>query len=94
MLAKLDPALLDRLSFPLGGLVEGRGSARLPATPGRCADKRESQDSASWLGLGGRAFLQRHSLRPGRPGEIVDRDGHVLGRHEGQYNFTVGQRRD
>ena len=28
-----------------------------------------------------------------RPGEIVDRDGHVLGRHEGQHDFTVGQRR-
>ena len=28
-----------------------------------------------------------------RPGEIVDRQGRVLGRHEGQHNFTVGQRR-
>ena len=28
-----------------------------------------------------------------RPGEIVDRQGTVLGRHEGQHNYTVGQRR-
>jgi tRNA-uridine 2-sulfurtransferase len=28
-----------------------------------------------------------------RAGEIVDRDGRVLGRHDGQHNFTVGQRR-
>src|SRR5215210_2962519 len=63
MLAKLDPALLDRLSFPLAG-------------------------------LGGRAFLQRHGgPRLRSPGEIVDRQGRVLGRHEGHHNYTVGQRR-
>src|SRR5918999_3205956 len=66
MLAKLDPALLDRLSFPLGGLTK---------------------DAV-------RALLRRHG-GPGmrRPGEIVDRDGRVLGRHDGQHEFTVGQRR-
>src|SRR5919198_2766494 len=44
MLAKLDPALLDRLSFPLGGLTKGavRALAREAGLP--VADKRESQD--------------------------------------------------
>ena len=34
-------------------------------------------------------------LRPGaaEPGEIVDLDGRVLGRHDGIIHFTVGQRR-
>ena len=34
-------------------------------------------------------------LRPGAsgPGDIVDLDGHVLGRHDGIIHFTVGQRR-
>jgi len=34
-------------------------------------------------------------LMPGAadPGEIVDLDGHVLGRHSGIIHFTVGQRR-
>ena len=27
------------------------------------------------------------------PGEIVDLEGHVLGHHEGTYNFTIGQRK-
>ena len=94
MLAKLDPALLDRLSFPLGGLTKDavRALARDAGLP--VADKRESQDLCFVAGLGGRAFLRRHGgpkLR--RPGEIVDRDGRVLGRHEGQHEFTVGQRR-
>jgi tRNA-specific 2-thiouridylase len=94
MLAKLDPGLLDRLSFPLGGLTKDsvRALAREAGLP--VADKRESQDLCFVAGLGGRAFLQRHGgPRLCRPGEIVDRQGTVLGRHEGQHNYTVGQRR-
>jgi tRNA-uridine 2-sulfurtransferase len=94
MLAKLDPALLDRLSFPLGGLTKDavRALARDAGLP--VADKRESQDLCFVAGLGGRAFLRRHGgPRLRRPGEIVDRDGRVLGRHEGQHEFTVGRRR-
>jgi tRNA-specific 2-thiouridylase len=94
MLAKLDPALLDRISFPLGGLTKDavRALARDAGLP--VADKRESQDLCFVAGLGGRAFLQRHGgPRLRRPGDIVDRSGRVLGRHEGQHNFTVGQRR-
>ena len=94
MLAKLDPALLDRLSFPLGGLTKDavRALAREAGLP--VADKRESQDLCFVAGLGGRAFLQRHGgPRLRRPGEIVDRQGRVLGRHEGHHNYTVGQRR-
>jgi tRNA-uridine 2-sulfurtransferase len=94
MLARLDPALLDRLTFPLGGLTKDavRALAREAGLP--VADKRESQDLCFVAGLGGRAFLQRHGgPRLRRPGEIVDRSGRVLGTHDGQHNFTVGQRR-
>ena len=94
MLAKLDPALLHRLSFPLGGLTKAavRQLARDAGLP--VADKRESQDLCFVAGLGGRAFLQRHGgPRLRTPGEIVDRQGRVLGRHEGHHNYTVGQRR-
>jgi tRNA-uridine 2-sulfurtransferase len=94
MLAKLDPARLDRLSFPLGGLTKDavRALAREAGLP--VADKRESQDLCFVAGLGGRAFLQRHGgPRLRKPGEIVDAGGRVLGRHDGQHEFTVGQRR-
>ncbi len=95
MLARLDPAELARLSFPLGSLTKDavRALAREAGLP--VADKRESQDLCFVAGLGGRGFLRRHGgarLRE-RPGPIVDRDGRVLGRHEGQHEYTVGQRR-
>jgi tRNA-specific 2-thiouridylase len=94
MLAKLGPELLDRLSFPLGGLTKDavRALAREAGLP--VADKRESQDLCFVAGLGGREFLLRHGgPRLRRPGDIVDRGGTVLGRHGGQHNYTVGQRR-
>jgi tRNA-uridine 2-sulfurtransferase len=94
MLARLEPAMLERLSFPLGGLTKDavRELARDAGLP--VADKRESQDLCFVAGLGGRAFLQRHGgPRLRRAGEIVDREGRVLGGHDGHHNFTVGQRR-
>jgi tRNA-specific 2-thiouridylase len=93
MLARLDPALLGRLSFPLGGLTKGtvRSLAREAGLP--VADKRESQDLCFAAGLGTKAFLRRHRAGPRRPGRIVHLDGRDLGRHEGQHAFTVGQRR-
>src|SRR5829696_3064079 len=94
MLARLEPRELERLSFPLGSLTKDcvRVLAREAGLP--VADKRESQDLCFVAGLGGRAFLRRHGgPRLRRPGPIVDRDGNVLGRHDGQHEFTVGQRR-
>jgi tRNA-specific 2-thiouridylase len=94
MLARLEPELLDRLSFPLGALTKYavRALARDAGLP--VADRRESQDLCFAAGLGNRAFLRRHgapALR--RPGRIVHLDGRELGGHDGQDAFTVGQRR-
>jgi tRNA-specific 2-thiouridylase len=94
MLARLDPAALDRLSFPLGGLTKPavRALARDAGLP--VADRRESQDLCFLAGLGGGAFLRRHGgRRMAGTGEIVTRDGEVVGSHGGHQNYTVGQRR-
>jgi tRNA-uridine 2-sulfurtransferase len=94
MLARLKPEQLERLSFPLGALTKDsvRALAREAGLP--VADKRESQDLCFVAGIGGRGFLRRHGgPRLSRGGEIVDRQGRVLGHHDGQHQFTVGQRR-
>ena len=97
MLAALPTARLDRVWFPLGDLTkpEVRQLARDAALP--VADKPESQDLCFLAGAGGReAFLRRHApdlVADDRGGEIVDADGHVVGRHTGHRHFTVGQRR-
>ncbi len=94
MLARVDPNVLDRLSFPLGSLSKDavRAFARESGLP--VADRRESQDLCFVAGLGARGFLRRHGgPRLRRPGPLVERDGRVVGSHEGQHEFTVGQRR-
>jgi tRNA-specific 2-thiouridylase len=93
MLAGLAPASLARLRFPLGELTkpevrELAAQAQLPV-----ARAPESQDLCFLAGTGKAAFLARHGGLRDRPGEVVDRAGHVVGRHRGHHHFTVGQRR-
>ena len=98
MLARVDPAHLASLDFPLGELTkpEVRDIARANALP--VAERPESQDLCFLAGTDGRSFLRRHggpapAPRGGRRGQIVDLRGRVVGTHDGQHLFTVGQRR-
>jgi tRNA-specific 2-thiouridylase len=94
MLARLDPGLLERLWFPLGELTKPAVRALARKAGLAVADKPESQDLCFVAGVGGPAFLRRHAgARLGGGGELVASDGRVLGRHDGQHEFTVGQRR-
>jgi len=86
-------AQLAFLRFPLGGQPKD-ATRRLAADLGLAvADKPDSQDIC-FVPQGSYADVVK-KLRPGaiEPGEIVDLDGQVLGRHEGVIHFTIGQRR-
>ena len=84
---------LEFLRFPLGELTKDttRALARHFGLP--IADKRDSQDIC-FVPNGSYARLVER-LRPEarEPGDIVDRRGRVLGRHNGIAHFTVGQRK-
>jgi tRNA-specific 2-thiouridylase len=93
MLARLDPASLDRIWFPLG---EATDKAHIRELAKRAklsvADKPDSQDLCFLAGVGKDNLLKRQGLEK-VPGQIVDTQGTVLGHHDGQQAFTVGQRR-
>jgi tRNA-specific 2-thiouridylase len=93
MLAALKPESLARMRFPLGELrkPEVRAIAARAGLP--VAAKVDSQDLCFLAGTSRARFMARHGAIDERPGEIVDSAGAVLGRHEGQHRFTVGQRR-
>jgi tRNA-uridine 2-sulfurtransferase len=84
---------LRYLRFPLGDLAksEVRRIALEAGLP--VASKPDSQDIC-FVPDGDYASLVKR-LRPETeaPGDIVDLDGRVLGRHRGVVHFTVGQRR-
>ncbi|MEY2957228.1 MAG: tRNA 2-thiouridine(34) synthase MnmA [Gemmobacter sp.] len=85
---------LEYLRFPLGGLASKAETRALAARYGLpVADKPDSQDICFVPNGNYAAVIER--LRPGAadPGEIVDTEGRVLGRHEGVIHYTVGQRR-
>jgi tRNA-specific 2-thiouridylase len=92
MLARLTPAELDRLWFPLGELEKPQVRERARAAQLPVAERAESQDLCFLAGTHQQDFVRRHG-GPARAGEIVDLAGNLLGRHDGQHNFTVGQRR-
>ncbi len=92
MLARLDPGRLRRLWFPLG--TQGKDETRAEAERAGLAVARraESQEACFLAGDDYRSFLGRHGLAP-RPGRIVDESGAELGRHDGFWRFTPGQRK-
>lgn len=93
MLAALSRSAVTRLRFPLGELTkpEVRRLAREAGLD--VAGKPDSQDLCFLAGTGRASFLARHGGMRRRPGDIVDSDGAVLGRHDGHHGFTVGQRK-
>ncbi len=88
------PEQLDYLRFPLGHLKtkdETRALARKYNL--EVADKPDSQDICFVPDGNYAGVIEK--LRPGaaEPGDIVDQDGNILGKHNGVIHYTVGQRR-
>lgn len=86
-------AQLHRLGFPLGGLDKAavRELARLFDLG--IAGKPDSQDICFVPGGDYRAVVRKLRPEADTPGDIVDMEGVVRGRHAGLIGYTVGQRR-
>jgi len=86
-------AQLDYLRFPLGDLPKAavRDVARELALA--VADKPDSQDICFVPDGDYARVVEKVRPEAAEGGDIVDREGQVLGRHRGLIHFTVGQRR-
>jgi tRNA-specific 2-thiouridylase len=85
---------LEYLRFPLGHLPSKDATRALAAEHGLVvADKPDSQDICFVPDGNYAGVIEK--LRPGvvEPGDIVDTNGTVLGRHNGVIHYTIGQRR-
>ncbi len=92
-LAGMTQEMLEQVLFPVGAMTkeEVRGLARAHNLPN--AEKAESQDICFVPDGDYRGFVRRMAEEMEAGGEILDRNGQVLGHHEGLSGFTVGQRR-
>lgn len=93
VLYKLTQKILSHLLFPLGETVKEevrRDARRLELN---IAEKPESMEICFVTQNSYRDFVKIHRPRAFVPGNIVDVDGRVLGRHEGVAGYTIGQRK-
>lgn len=85
---RVPSSVLEKVRFPLANIPKSE-VFRIAKEKGlAAADKEESQDF-----IPEEYFDQLFSDKPALPGDIIDLDGKVLGKHRGIEHYTIGQRR-
>ena len=92
-LALMPRAQLEVTHFPLAGWKKDQVRAALQERGIQSCAGRESQEICFIPENDYRFFLENQEVTLPGPGPIVDVQGHVLGRHQGLYAYTLGQRR-
>ncbi|MFC1669359.1 tRNA 2-thiouridine(34) synthase MnmA [Spirochaetota bacterium] len=80
--------LLSKIMFPLGSMTKDRVREKAKELDIEIAFRPESQDF-----IAGGDYSPLFKDVKVQPGDIIDEEGNVLGRHNGIMYYTVGQRR-
>ena len=94
MLWQLSQKQLARTLMPLAGLTKNEVRKTAEEAGLEVAGKRDSQEICFVLDGGYAEYIDAHvdgKLPP--PGDFIDEEGNILGRHKGIVNYTVGQRK-
>lgn len=94
VLYNIDRTIIDKIIFPLGGFKnkdEIRKIANEYNIP--TANKPDSEDICFVPNGDYKDFLEKNSDIKSVEGNIVDRNGNILGKHLGLYRYTIGQRK-
>ncbi len=82
---------LEKTLFPIGEFKSKAEVRQLAKKFGLAtADKKDSQGICFVGKVGIREFLQQYVSA--KPGNIVDKNGKIIGRHDGAIFYTIGQR--
>ncbi|MBI1920856.1 MAG: tRNA 2-thiouridine(34) synthase MnmA [Geobacter sp.] len=79
--------------FPLGGMTKPEVREIAARNKLRVAEKSESQEICFVPDDDYVRFLEEERGQGRLSGDIVDKSGRKLGRHDGTYRYTIGQRR-
>ena len=93
VLYTLTQSQLARIRFPLGGMTKTRVREHALSKGFPNANKSESQDICFVPDGDYAAFLERYTGQKLCPGNFIDPEGRVLGRHRGTPRYTLGQRK-
>lgn len=84
---------LAHTRFPLGTLTKAEARAIAGEQGFINAKKRDSQDICFVPGGDYLAFMEAYTGKTYAPGDYLDLQGHVVGRHRGAAAYTLGQRK-
>ncbi|MBQ7557815.1 MAG: tRNA 2-thiouridine(34) synthase MnmA [Lachnospiraceae bacterium] len=84
---------LKRVLFPLGEMTKDQVRQKAAEYGFSLASKHDSQDLCFVDRNGYREFIEKHTGRTLSPGNFIDEEGHILGRHRGIGAYTIGQRK-
>lgn len=93
VLSVLSQEHLQHSLFPVGELRKPEVRELARKWGFSVADRPDSQDLCFLAGGDYRDFLARHAPETVNPGEIIDGNGNVIGRHQGLAYYTIGQRK-
>ena len=92
-LACLTQEQLSRIQFPLGELTKEEVRRIAEAYGFVNARKHDSQDICVVPGGDYTAFLTEYTGKPLEPGDFLNQQGQIVGRHRGTICYTIGQRK-
>jgi len=84
---------LDFLRFPLGKIKKQETRQIAVELKLNVADKPESQDICFVPNGNYATVIKKYRPKSFKQGNIFDTDGHLIGKHEGIINYTIGQRK-
>lgn len=84
---------LKRTLMPVGKYTKDEVRAIAEKINLRIANKPDSQDICFVPDGDYAAFIERYTGQASEPGNFIDDEGRVIGRHRGVLHYTIGQRR-
>ena len=87
-LYRIPSSVLEKVRFPLATMKKSEVFELAKRANLEAANREESQDF-----IGEEYFDMLFKDKPSVPGDIIDLDGHILGKHRGIEHYTIGQRR-
>ena len=93
VLYSLTQEQLAHTLFPLGGMTKPQIREMAEEQGLINARKHDSQDICFVPDGDYAKFIEQYTGRKSKPGDFVDMEGNILGRHKGIIHYTLGQRR-
>lgn len=94
VLYNLPKDMLDKVLFPLGNFQNKAEIREIAEKAGLHIAKKPDSEDICFIPDGDyKKFLEENSNIRKNEGNIVNKDGKILGKHQGLFNHTIGQRK-